>query len=76
MVPDFRTVLRFSDLHVKPINMDLQKRVRYQATLWHLRNKIVVHSNYNHDMIKRYMKRLFDERRKEKLGNLKKELER
>lgn len=38
LVPDFRTVLRFSDLHAKPTKMDLQKRVRYQAALFYLRN--------------------------------------
>lgn len=60
MVPDFRTVLRFNDLHQKPAKMDIQKRVRYHAALYHIRNKIVVHQDYTEDQIKRYMKYLFD----------------
>ena len=48
---------------MKPLDMDIQKRVRYQAALFHLRNKIVVHDNYDEKKIKRYMKKIFDQRR-------------
>ena len=40
--------------------MDIQKRVRYQATLFHLRNKIVLHDNYDEYKIKKHMKKIFD----------------
>ena len=73
IIPDFKTVLRFNDLHLKPDEIDLQKRVRYHAALYHLRNKIVKNQNYDDAKIKKYMKKLFDKRREEKLGKLDKQ---
>lgn len=35
----------------------------------------MVHQDYDDEKVKRYMKKLFDKRREEKLGNLRKELE-
>ena len=75
IVPDFRTVLRFNDLHVKPGKLDIEKKVRYKAPLYYLREEIILHNEYTEFKVKKYMKYLFDERRKEKLGYLKKDLD-
>jgi hypothetical protein len=37
LVPDFKTVLRFDDLFIKPSKLDLQKRMKYYAPLLYLR---------------------------------------
>jgi len=75
IVPDFRTVLRFNDLHVKPSKLDLEKKIRYKAPLYYLREEIIVHREYTEFTVKKHMKFLFEERRKEKLGYLKKDLD-
>ena len=75
MVPDFRTVLRFNDLHLKPSKLNIQKRVSYHASLYHLRNQVVVHDKYDEFMIKQYMKKLYGIRRDDKLQKLKTQLE-
>ena len=33
IVPDFRTVLRFSDLHMKPLNMDIYRKGKTRTRL-------------------------------------------
>ena len=38
LVPDFKTIMRYEDLYVKPDHLDLQKKIRFQAPLYYLRN--------------------------------------
>ena len=37
LVPDFKTVLRFDDIYNKPLKLDLEKRVKYQAPLYYIK---------------------------------------
>ena len=69
LVPDFKTLMRYDDLHSKPDGFDLQKRVRMQAPLYYLRNQIVK-SGYTLAAVKAYRQHLVDLKRKEKLGVL------
>lgn len=41
LVPDFRTVLRFGDLRIKPVNFNLERYVRSRAPLMYIRREII-----------------------------------
>jgi hypothetical protein len=69
-VPDFKTVLRFDDLFNKPANLNLEKKVRYQAPLYYIRKQIVKSGSYTEAAVKNYMKELFDIKRQQNLGGL------
>ena len=68
-------MLRFNDLHVKPGKLDLEKKIRYKAPIYYIREEIILNKEYTEFKVKKYMKYLFDERRKEKLGKLHKDLD-
>lgn len=69
LVPDFKTLMRYEDLHSKPDDFDLQKRVRLQAPLYYLRNQIVK-SGYTVPAVKAYCQHLVEVKKKEHLGVL------
>jgi len=41
LVPDFKTMLRYDDLFSKPGNLDLEKKLRFQAPLYYIRKQFV-----------------------------------
>lgn len=69
LVPDFKTLMRYEDLHSKPDEFDIQKRIRLQAPLYYLRNQIVK-SGFTIPGVKAYRQHLIDLKRKEHLGVL------
>lgn len=69
LVPDFKTIMRYEDLFAKPDNLDLQKKVRFQAPLYYLRNQLIK-TPFTVAAVKKYHQHLIDLKRKEKLGVL------
>lgn len=41
LIPDYRTILRYDDIHQKPSKVNLETRVRMLAPIYYLRNQIV-----------------------------------
>jgi hypothetical protein len=71
LVPDFKTVLRYDDLHDKPSRLDLEKKIRYQAPLYYIRKQIVK-GVFTEMAVKNHMIYCLDLKRQANLGGLEK----
>ena len=70
LVPDFKTVLRYDDLSIKPIGMDLEKRVRYQTPLFYLKKELIKSGNFSDEALGRTIDDLLHKKRQATLGTL------
>ena len=61
--------MRYVNLHEKPDEVNLQKKLKAQASLFYLRNQIIK-IPYTQEQITNYENHLVDIKRKEKLGVL------
>ena len=68
IVPDFRIMFMYDDLFVKPKNLDIDKKVRYQAVLYYLRNQIIKHRPFKDSAVLTYQNELLAEKNRKAIG--------
>jgi hypothetical protein len=62
IIPDFKTVLRYDDLHPKSAKLDLEKMIKRQTPLFYLRKEII-RSKYSDTALNAYITKLMLEKK-------------